>query len=124
MTLAFLGALRWGTSGVRRRECSMGRMNRLPREGKRDVNARCLVLTRVVPCRTLRSVTTDVDDEDTIRQVVDRLQEKNPDAPREQLERIAREEFDAIAGRPVRDYLSILTERASKKRIKREGAGS
>ena len=84
------------------------------------MNARCLVLTRVVPCRTLRSVTTDVDDEDTIRQVVDRLQEKNPDVPREHLERIAREEFDAIAGRPVRDYLSILTERAAKKRLKRE----
>jgi hypothetical protein len=66
-------------------------------------------------------VTTDVDDEDTIRQVVDRLQEKLPDTPRDELERVAREEFDAISGRPVRDYLSILTERAAKKRIKREG---
>jgi hypothetical protein len=65
-------------------------------------------------------VTTDVDDEDTIRQVVDRLQEKLPDTPRAELERVAREEFDAISGRPVRDYLSILTERAAKKRIKRD----
>jgi len=113
----------------------MGRMNQHPPERERDVNCHGtgfarrgrrprVVLTRVDRCRTLRSVTTDVDDEDTIRQVVDRLQEKNPDVPRENLERIAREEFDAIAGRPVRDYLSILTERASKKRIKREGVGS
>jgi hypothetical protein len=65
-------------------------------------------------------VTTEVDDEDTIRQVVDRLQEKYPEVAREELESVAREEFDAISGRPVRDYLSILTERAAKKRLKRE----
>ncbi|WP_411701271.1 three-helix bundle dimerization domain-containing protein [Conyzicola sp.] len=65
-------------------------------------------------------MTTDVDDEDTIRQVVDRLQEKLPDTPRDELERVAREEFESLSGRPVRDYLSILTERAARKRIKRD----
>jgi hypothetical protein len=64
-------------------------------------------------------VTTDIDDEETLRQVVDRLAEKFPDRPRAELETVARTEFVALAGRPVRDYLSILTERAAKKRLKR-----
>ena len=63
---------------------------------------------------------TDIDDEDTIRQVVDRLQEKLPDVPRPEIEAVAREEFEQLSGRPVHDYLSILTERAAKKRLKRE----
>jgi hypothetical protein len=66
-------------------------------------------------------VTTDIEDEDALRQVVDRLQEKFPELPREQIEAAARIEFDELAGRPVHDYLSILTERAAKKRLKRDG---
>ena len=65
-------------------------------------------------------MTTDIDDEDTIRQVVDRLQEKLPDVPRPEIEAAARAEFEQLSGRPVSDYLSILTERAAKKRLKRE----
>jgi hypothetical protein len=65
-------------------------------------------------------VTTDVDDEDTLRQVVDRLQEKYPDVARVDLEVVAREEYYSLAGRPVRDYLSILTERAARKRLKKD----
>lgn len=65
-------------------------------------------------------MTTDIDDEDTIRQVVDRLQEKLPDVPRERIESVARAEFDALSGRPVHDYLSILTERAAKKKLKQK----
>jgi len=63
-------------------------------------------------------VTTDVDDEDTIRQVVDRLQEKLPEIDRTELDVVAREEFASLSGRPVRDYPSILTERAARKRIR------
>jgi len=70
------------------------------------------------------SVTTDMEDEDTLRKVVDRLQEKFPELPREKLEEAAKVEFDELAGRPVHDYLSILTERAAKKRLKREGSAS
>ena len=67
-------------------------------------------------------MTTDIDDEDTIRQVVDRLQEKLPDIPRHRIEEVARTEFDALSGRPVHDYLSILTERAAKKKLKQKSA--
>jgi len=59
-----------------------------------------------------------MNDEDTIRQVVERLQEKLPDVPRDEIARVARTEFDALSGRPVNAYLSILTERAAKKKLK------
>lgn len=64
-------------------------------------------------------MTTNIDDEQTIQQVADALEGKYPDMARADLEEIVREEFGAIAGRPVRDYLSILTERAARKRIKK-----
>ena len=52
-------------------------------------------------------------------QVADRLSEKNADVPRTVIDEVVREEYLALAGRPVRDYLSVLTERAAKKRIKK-----
>lgn len=64
----------------------------------------------------------DVSDEDTIQQVVEHLLEKFPDRTREDIEIVARSEYDAYAGRPVRDYLAILVERSSKKRLKKSSA--
>ena len=72
--------------------------------------------------RKLIRVSTDIDDEETVRQVVERLQKKFPDVPREEIEVVAQSEFDALAGRPVRDFLTILTERAAKKRLKKSAA--
>ncbi|TFB99557.1 hypothetical protein E3O42_13460 [Cryobacterium adonitolivorans] len=66
-------------------------------------------------------MTTDIDDEETIRQVVERLEKKFPDIPRAQIENVARAEFTGLADRPVRDFLTILTERAAKKRLKKIG---
>jgi hypothetical protein len=65
-----------------------------------------------------------MEDDDTLRQVVDRLQERYPDLPRGEIEAAARVEFDELVGRPVHDYLSILTERAARKRLKRDGASA
>ncbi|WP_146069329.1 three-helix bundle dimerization domain-containing protein [Cryobacterium sp. Y11] len=64
-------------------------------------------------------MTTDIDDEETIRQVVERLEEKFPDVPRAEIEEVARAEFAALSDRPVREFLTILTERAAKKRLKK-----
>lgn len=64
-------------------------------------------------------MTTDVNDEEIIRQVVHRLAERFPDAPHEEVERVVKSEFDSLAGRPIRDYLSTLVERAAKKRLKK-----
>lgn len=69
-------------------------------------------------------MTKDIDDEETIQHVANALEAKYPDMARTELEAIVREEFGAIAGRPVRDYLSILTERAARKRIKKSIAAA
>ncbi|WP_285114228.1 three-helix bundle dimerization domain-containing protein [Leifsonia sp. fls2-241-R2A-40a] len=61
-------------------------------------------------------------DEDTIQQIVERLQEKFPDTPRAEIEDIARAEYGQYAGRPVRDYLAILVERSAKKQLKKTGS--
>jgi hypothetical protein len=71
-----------------------------------------------------QKVTKDIDDEETIQHVADALEAKYPGMARVELEAIVREEFGAIAGRPVRDYLSILTERAARKRIKKSIASA
>jgi hypothetical protein len=68
-------------------------------------------------------MTTDVSDEDIIQQVTGRLVEKNPTVAHPEIEALVREEFAGLAGRPVHDYLSVLTERAVKKRIKKGAAG-
>jgi anti-sigma-K factor RskA len=73
-------------------------------------------------CEETQIVTTDIDDEETIRQVVDRLEKKFPALPRAQIEDVARAEFMALSDRPVRDFLTILTERAAKKRLRKTDA--
>lgn len=65
------------------------------------------------------SMTTEIDNEETIAKVTDRLVEKNPDVARSEIESVVRQEFDGLVGRPVKDYLAVLTERAAKKRLKK-----
>jgi len=60
---------------------------------------------------------TEMTDEDTIRQVVERLQLKYPNFSRTNIEDAARSEFDVFSGRPVRAYVSILTERATLRQL-------
>jgi hypothetical protein len=64
-------------------------------------------------------VAKEVSDEDTIEQVIARLETKYPDTPRADIESATRAEFEQLAGRPVKDYLAILVERATKKRLKK-----
>jgi hypothetical protein len=64
----------------------------------------------------------EVTDEETIEQIVDRLQQRFPDRPRADIEQATRAEFTELAGRPVRDYLAILVERSTKKRLKKGAA--
>lgn len=62
-------------------------------------------------------MTTDLQDEEIIVQVVDKLTEKFPETSVTHVDSIVREEFDQFSGRPVRDYLSVLTERAARSRL-------
>ena len=64
-------------------------------------------------------MTTDMDDAEIKSQVVGKLVEKFPGKPAPEIEAIVDEEFNALANRPIRDYLSVLTERAAKQRIKK-----
>ena len=64
-------------------------------------------------------MTTELNDDEVKAQVVANLSAKNPDLAINVLEELVEEEFDALAGRPVRDYLSVLTERAATKRLKK-----
>lgn len=66
-------------------------------------------------------MTTDMDDAEIKSQVVSKLVEKYPEKPAQEIEAIVDEEYTALAGRPIRDYLSVLTERAAKQRIKKGG---
>ncbi len=64
-------------------------------------------------------MTTELSDQEVMNQVAEKLSEKNTDVPRTVIDDVVREEYLALAGRPVRDYLSVLTERAAKKRLKK-----
>lgn len=64
-------------------------------------------------------MTTELSDQEVMDQVAAKLSEKNSDVPRTTIDEVVREEYEALAGGTVRDYLSVLTERAAKKRIKK-----
>ena len=65
-------------------------------------------------------MTTEVKPEEVVIQVSERLQAKNPGVSPEEIDRIVREELAELVDRPVQDYLSVLTERAAKKRLKKD----
>jgi len=52
-------------------------------------------------------------------EVSSRLRSRFPDKPAEEVESVVRAELDALADRPIQDYLSVLTERAAKSRLKK-----
>jgi len=61
---------------------------------------------------------SDLTDEEIVTQVVQSLRAKFPDESELVIETIVRQELADIADRPVRDFLSVLTERAAKQRLK------
>jgi len=65
-------------------------------------------------------VTTEVNPEEVVTQVSERLREKFPESSAEEVDRIVRSELAELVDRPVQDYLAVLTERAAKKRLKKD----
>ena len=61
-----------------------------------------------------------VDREEIVAQIVAKLTEKHPDYDRDEVERIARAELAELEHSQVQDFLLVLTERATKKRLKRK----
>lgn len=62
---------------------------------------------------------TEFDETEVIRQVTERLVERFPKSKPGEIERIVTEEVEALAAKPVTDYVSVLSERAAKKRLKK-----
>ncbi|WKK71562.1 hypothetical protein Q0F99_19920 [Rathayibacter oskolensis] len=64
-------------------------------------------------------MTTEVNLDEIVSEVSARLKGRFPDRPAAEVESVVRTELDALADRPVQDYLSVLTERAAKSRLKK-----
>ncbi|GAA3598384.1 hypothetical protein GCM10010968_17120 [Agrococcus terreus] len=65
------------------------------------------------------AVTTNIDRDEIIAQATSTLAASHPEWDAAEIERVAREELAAIADSPVQDFLLVLTERATKRRLKR-----
>jgi len=68
----------------------------------------------------LCSMTTEFDAEEVVRQVTEKLAAKFPDLSQKEIEKVVAEEVAVLEDRPVHDYVSVLSERAAKKRLKKD----
>lgn len=64
-------------------------------------------------------MSTEIDPDEVIAQVTERLADKYPDLARTDIDRTVRAELAQLIDRPVQDYLAVLTERAAKKSLKK-----
>lgn len=62
---------------------------------------------------------TEIDHEEIIRQLTAKLSEKYSGVESARIGELVREEVNALAERPVQDYVTVLAERAVKKSLKR-----
>jgi hypothetical protein len=62
---------------------------------------------------------TDIDHEEIIRQLTEKLSDKYSGVDSARIGALVREEVRALAERPVQDYVTVLAERAVKKTLKR-----
>ena len=65
-------------------------------------------------------MTTDVDYGQIVRDSTEQLQKKYPDRPEAELRTVVEEELATLRDATVQDYLSVLTVRAARKRIRAE----
>lgn len=61
---------------------------------------------------------TNIDIDEIYTHVISRMREKFPELAPSDIEAAVRAELDEFAGRPVRDYIEVLTERGAKKRLR------
>lgn len=70
--------------------------------------------------RTLPYMTTKADEEQAMEQVATRLMEHFPHVTRDQVAAIVDQEHQLYDGRPVRDFVPVLVERAARHRLAQE----
>lgn len=63
-------------------------------------------------------MTKDFDVDAVVREVTDTLGKKYPGIDGATVEAIVREQVEALAERPVRDYVAVLAQREAKRRLK------
>ena len=63
-------------------------------------------------------MTSEFDPEEVVRQVTESLREKFPSADPAAVQRIVAEEVAVLEKLPVHDYVSVLSAKAAKKRLK------
>ncbi|MWV51446.1 hypothetical protein GRS96_19435 (plasmid) [Rathayibacter sp. VKM Ac-2803] len=63
-------------------------------------------------------MTTDLDADQVVRDATAAVRAKFPDHSGAEVEALVREELTKLVDRPVQDYLSVLTERAVKQRLR------
>lgn len=67
----------------------------------------------------MRDVAGEFDVDEVTAVVAARLRERHPEVPEKEVEKTARLEVEALAGRPVQDYVAVLSERAAHKKLKK-----
>ncbi|QDE36367.1 hypothetical protein FIV50_17215 [Microbacterium foliorum] len=60
---------------------------------------------------------TNIDPQEIVKQVTDRLAERYPEVQHEHISSLAVEELGKISNSRVTDYLTVLTERAVRSRL-------
>jgi hypothetical protein len=63
-------------------------------------------------------MTTDLDADQVVRDATAAVRKRFPDHSDAEVEALVREELIKLVDRPVQDYLSVLTERAVKQRLR------
>ncbi|MFK4760135.1 three-helix bundle dimerization domain-containing protein [Microbacterium sp. ZW T5_45] len=61
---------------------------------------------------------TNIDPDEIVKQVTDRISESYTEVNREHISSLAREELEKISSSRVTDYFAVLTERAVRSRLK------
>lgn len=64
---------------------------------------------------------SEIDFDQIIRESTDQLRKKFPDKSESDLRAVVEEELTKLRDATVQDYLSVLTVRAARKRVKAEG---
>ncbi|MGR0220021.1 three-helix bundle dimerization domain-containing protein [Agromyces sp. ZXT2-6] len=60
----------------------------------------------------------ELDEQQGVQQVIDRLSERFPDIDRARIAEIVDEEHHTFDGRKVRDFVPVLVEKSAKRRVK------
>jgi hypothetical protein len=61
---------------------------------------------------------TEFDPDEVVRQVTESLVRKFPEKDHASVETMVRQQVDELKDRPIHDYVSVLAERAVKKKLK------